>query len=247
MSDPLISIITVVYNGAATLERTIRSVAAQTYKNIEYIIVDGGSKDGTLEIVKNNQDKISRWISEPDHGLYDAMNKGIRLAQGSVIGLVNSDDWLEPDAVEKVVSCIPEHEDLFVIHGDICYWNGFEKKIYHTQEDIKPVGYYFRIAHPTCFVAAEVYKKVGVFSDEYKIASDADFLLRAVHYPVHFIHAGSVISNMQTGGESQKHFFKTQREAIQIRHKWGVPLWKLYLNASKLFLIMFLSSLRRRH
>ncbi len=101
---PLVSIITVVYNGAKTLEQTILSVLNQTYKNIEYIIIDGESTDGTLDIIEMYRDKISTCISEPDEGLYDAMNKGVSIANGELIGIINSDDWFEKNAVELVVS-----------------------------------------------------------------------------------------------------------------------------------------------
>lgn len=97
---PLISIITVVYNGEKYLEQTIQSVINQTYKNIEYIVIDGGSTDGTLDIIKKYEEHISYWVSESDKGLYDAMNKGIGVAKGELIGMINSDDWYELEAVE---------------------------------------------------------------------------------------------------------------------------------------------------
>ena len=100
---PLISIITVSYNAVKTIEDTILSVINQTYPNIEYIIIDGGSTDGTLDIIKKYQDKITYWVSEPDKGIYDAMNKGIAKANGELIGIINADDWYELDAVQNVV------------------------------------------------------------------------------------------------------------------------------------------------
>lgn len=102
-SEPLVSIITVVFNGEKYLEQTILSVLNQTYSNIEYIIIDGGSSDATLDIINKYTDKIDYWVSEPDSGIYDAMNKGISLATGQLIGIINSDDWYELDAVEEIV------------------------------------------------------------------------------------------------------------------------------------------------
>lgn len=115
--QPLVSIVTVSYNSADTIEQTIQSVTKQTYPNIEYIIIDGGSRDGTVEIIKRYQDKISFWISEPDMGIYDAMNKGISYAKGDYIGIINSDDWYELDAIEKIVSKIKE--DPIIIYGNM--------------------------------------------------------------------------------------------------------------------------------
>lgn len=246
-TPPKVSIVTVVFNGAKTLERTIKSVLDQTYPNIEYIIIDGGSTDGTQDIIRKYEDRLASWVSEPDGGIYDAMNKGIAKSTGFLIGLVNSDDWLEPGAVADVVSHIPEKERLFIIHGDTNQWrNGRLYRTYHSEREIRPHSTFIRVSHPTCFVPAEVYREIGVYSLEYKIVADADFLLRANDYPMPFIHTGTVISNMSGGGVSQKHFFRAQLEGIRLRRKLGVPAWKLYLNAIKQdIVILFLSPLKR--
>jgi len=112
-SRPLVSIVTVVYNGEKYLEQTIRSVINQRYDNIEYIIIDGGSTDGTLDIVEKHEKMIDYWISEPDEGIFDAMNKGIKICRGELIGLINADDYYAPNAIERVVSCyLKEKPDL---------------------------------------------------------------------------------------------------------------------------------------
>ncbi len=116
INAPLISIITVVYNGEKYLKQAIESVINQTYKNIEYIIIDGGSTDNTLNIIKNYHQNISKWVSEPDNGLYDAMNKGIKLATGELIGMVNSDDWSELTAVEIIVNEYLKNDNKQIFH-----------------------------------------------------------------------------------------------------------------------------------
>ena len=114
----LVSIITVVYNGEKYLQQTIDSVVNQSYRNIEFIIIDGGSTDGTLDIIKANEESVSKWISEPDEGLYDAMNKGIRLSRGEIIGMINSDDWYELDAVKIMVEAFLNNPTKNIFHAD---------------------------------------------------------------------------------------------------------------------------------
>ena len=118
IQQPLVSVITVVYNGEKYLEQTIQSVINQTYNNIEYIIIDGGSTDTTLDIIKKYKDYISYFISEPDNGLYDAMNKGIRRANGELIGMLNSDDWLNLDAISTVQNAYVKNPGTKILHGD---------------------------------------------------------------------------------------------------------------------------------
>jgi len=200
-----------------------------------------------LDIIRKYENRLAYWVSERDRGIYDAMNKGIAKASGKVIGLVNSDDWLEPDAVANIVAHIPKDTDLFVVHGDVRMWhNGKADKIVRSEREVKSHGTSVHVAHPSCFVSAEVYRRVGGFSLDYKIVADADFLLRAIHYPVLFVHTGYVISNMETGGVSQKHFFRAQREGIRLRRKWGESAWKLYTRAFFMsMIILFWSPVKR--
>lgn len=118
-----VSIITVVYNGVKNIEQTIKSVLHQTYSNIEYIVIDGGSTDGSLDIIKKYSDSISYWVSEADKGIYDAMNKGISKATGDLIGIINSDDWYEPDAIMNMVTAYEENTVLYGIIRTICNEN----------------------------------------------------------------------------------------------------------------------------
>ncbi len=115
---PKVSIITVVYNGIAHLEQTIQSVLNQTYDNVEYIIIDGGSTDGTVELIKKYEESIAYWVSESDGGIYDAMNKGISNATGEIVGLINADDWYETGTIEKVVETF-QNSEVDVVHGSM--------------------------------------------------------------------------------------------------------------------------------
>lgn len=176
--NPLISIITVVYNGDKYLEQTIKSVINQTYKNIEYIIIDGGSTDRTLEIIEKYEKQIDYWISEPDEGLYDAMNKGIRKANGDLIGMINSDDWYELDAVSHVVKSLLDNPNKGVFHGDMYLISDKSKKILRSFNSSKFKFKYYGMtyAHPTFFVSKRIYSKYQ-YNTRLKTISDYQFSL----------------------------------------------------------------------
>ncbi|KQT17890.1 hypothetical protein ASG31_03900 [Chryseobacterium sp. Leaf404] len=220
MKTPLISIITVVYNGENTIRQTIESVLNQTYKNIEYIIVDGKSTDKTLDIIDDYKDRIAHVISEKDKGIYDAMNKGIALAKGKVIGLINADDYYENDAVEHIA----RHYQP----GMVNYYGAMRS----IDEDGKtfvspPVQHLDKlkrgmvVSHPSLFVNNEVYEKYGVFSLDYKVAADWDFTLRCFMKGVTFIKIEKIISNFRIGGVSGALSKKHLRELSVIRKKNG--------------------------
>lgn len=206
------SIITICYNSEKTIERTIKSVLAQTYKNYEYIIVDGASKDGTLEIVKRFElqfDGRLKWKSEPDKGIYDAMNKGINMATGDVIGIVNSDDWLEADAMNIVAKAIEKNgnERNTLYCGDIVfhYNNGEQKRMNANIPLFKKNARLWimnGIRHPATFVPREVYDRIGSFNAKMRLSADQDFILRCYFQGVKFYHINKVLSNMAAGGLS---------------------------------------------
>ncbi len=202
------SIITICFNSEKTIDRTIKSVLAQTYKDYEYIIVDGCSKDGTLDIVKQYEPLFEgrmKWKSEPDKGIYDAMNKGIRMATGDIIGIVNSDDWLETDAVEVVAKAFEDTNTLYC--GDIVfhYTNGEQKRMDANIPLFKRNASLWimnGIRHPATFVPRDVYDKIGLFNDKMKLSADQDFILRCYFQGVKFYHVNEVLSNMAAGGIS---------------------------------------------
>lgn len=214
-----VSIITVVYNGVKTIEQTIQSVLRQTYKNIEYIIVDGLSTDGTQKIVEKYMDSIACFISEKDDGIYDAMNKGIERATGEIIGIINSDDWYAENAVEKIVKCF-EQTKAGLVYGkvSIVFQNG-EVKVGFERE-LDSMWYQLSVSHPTVFVRRGIYKKFGMFDTQYKIASDYDFLLNLYSRQVEFGYVDDVISYFRLGGTSTIREKEMEDEAYEISMKY---------------------------
>lgn len=218
---PLVSIITVSRNAEKTIAKTIESVLNQSYSNVEYIVIDGGSTDGTIDIVKRYEPKFKgrlRWISENDDGIYDAMNKGIGLARGDIVGLINSDDWYEPEAANLVV-------DSFREHGNAVYY-GIIRVMEHEREVmLKAVNsrYLWRevVAHPAYFVARPIYLQHGVFRTEYKFAADYELMMRLVMKQVPFIQIDKVLATFSQGGESAMHGLETLEELIKIRYQYG--------------------------
>ncbi|WP_162052396.1 glycosyltransferase family 2 protein [Pontibacter pamirensis] len=195
----LVSVITVVYNGEKYLEHTIQSVLDQTYKNVEYIIVDGGSSDGTLDIIRKYDSQIAYWKSEPDRGISDAFNKGIALATGEVIGILNADDWYEQDAVALIVA---KYEPDSIVHGNIQYWNENGSKGAQTRPNLKMLPLEMSLNHPTTFVSKSLYSKYGVFSLDYKLTMDYHLLLKLYKAGAKFIFVDHVLTNMRYGGAS---------------------------------------------
>jgi glycosyltransferase involved in cell wall biosynthesis len=176
---PLISIITVVYNGSKTIEQTIQSVINQSYKNIEYIIIDGGSTDGTIKIIKEYEKDISHWVSEPDKGLYDAMNKGVSLAKGELIGMINSDDWYELDAVKIIVDAYLKNPDKCIFHGDRYDIDndGNRRKYKFNKSKFKFIYFSMTYNHPSMFIHKNIYRAYK-YNIEFKSISDYEFVLK---------------------------------------------------------------------
>jgi glycosyltransferase involved in cell wall biosynthesis len=238
------SIITVCYNSEKTIERTITSLRNQTYQNFEYIIIDGGSTDSTLEIIKKNLDVVSILVSEKDEGIYDAMNKGIDLASGEIIGIINSDDWYENDTLENIFK-ISFGQTNLVIHGLCRYFNDNEiNQIIGYHHSNLPL---YSISHPTCFVSKSLYVAKGKFDTEYKIAADYDLLLRFYLNKVTFIFVELVIANFQNGGASSSRFSKYEFLKVKFRNNQISKFDFICLNmffSFKFFLIYILEKLK---
>jgi glycosyltransferase involved in cell wall biosynthesis len=213
---PLVSIITIVFNGDKHLQQTIDSVIHQTYPNIQYVIVDGGSTDRTLDIIRMNENKIFKWISEKDEGIADAFNKGIQMCSGEIIGLVNSDDWLESDAVELAVKNIG---DADVVYGQVQFWIN-EKPAKLNKSDHTKLRLGMTVAHPASFVRRNVYEKWGGFKKRYRVAMDYDLFLRFLHRDVVFKGVPKVFSNMRSGGVSDNRWLLGIREEITIKDEY---------------------------
>ncbi len=218
MESPKVSIITVVLNGVNTLENTIGSVLNQNYPGIEYVIVDGGSTDGTLDIIKKYEDRIAKWVSEPDAGIADAINKGIRMSSGNIIGIINADDYYEPGAVQAVVNASEEHPEAGVIHGDMRLLSreGSEKILKPLSYPEKVIWKHMPFRHPTVFVRREMYAKYGFFDISYKIAMDYELMMRFIRQGVSFLYLRQVLANMRACGKSDRDIFTTFRETKKI-------------------------------
>lgn len=205
-----VSIITVCYNSATTIENTIKSVLLQTYKNIEYIIVDGNSSDNTLSVVNEYNSKISKIVSESDKGIYDAMNKGIALASGDIVGLLNSDDcYSNEDVIRQVVDSFRQNSsDMFF--ADLKFINGDNKILrYYSAKRFSPTKLKFGIMppHPTLFVKKEVYQKYGNYRLDFKIAADYEMFVRLlIVEKLKYSYMNSCIINMLAGGVSTSNF-----------------------------------------
>jgi glycosyltransferase involved in cell wall biosynthesis len=207
-----ISIITVSFNSESTIRHTIESVLNQNYSNIEYIIIDGGSKDKTISIVKEYESRINKFISEKDEGIYDAFNKGISFATGDVIGIINSDDtYFSNDIISKIAKNFNNH-NIDSLYGDLVYINNVESNNY--------VRYWksssftnnsfisgFHPPHPTFFVKRTVYEKYGCFDTTIKISSDFDLMLRFLEVnKISTLYLNEPLVKMLIGGESGKNF-----------------------------------------
>ncbi|MFV0210967.1 glycosyltransferase [Empedobacter falsenii] len=200
-----ISIITVCYNSSATIEETLKSVQAQTYQDIEYIIIDGNSKDNTLNIVNQYKDIVSILVSEPDKGLYDAMNKGVQLATGDYIGILNSDDtFYAPDTIEKVANFLKENP-LDACIGDIVQHKNGKIIRKYSSKDWNPeklkIG--FMPPHPSIFFKKSLFDKFGVYTLGYKIAADYELIIRFfLKHKITYKYSNIITTSMAVGGES---------------------------------------------
>lgn len=208
-----VSVITVTYNSFSTIEDTIKSVLRQTCPNIEYIVVDGASTDGTLDVIKQYEPQFKgrmKWISEKDKGIYDAMNKGIQMATGDVVGILNSDDYYTSDDVVEQMASAFKDEKLDAVYGDIHFIrDGQPDKCirYYSSKHFHPrwLRFGFMPAHPSFYCRRDVYEKAGLYKTDYKIGSDYEMMVRlfrkyhikAKYLPVDFV-------TMRTGGASTR-------------------------------------------
>ncbi|HDR51636.1 MAG TPA: glycosyltransferase [Mariniphaga anaerophila] len=202
-----ITIITATYNSAAHIANCIESVNSQTYPNIEHIIIDGVSKDNTLEIINTTPNRVSKIVSEPDKGIYDAMNKGIRLATGDIIGTLNSDDtFYSPEALEQVAHTFEQHPEIDCLYGNLVFVNNEGKAVRRWQSRPFEPGLFAKSwspGHPTFYCRREVFEKFGLYKTNYKIAADVEFMLRVME--VHCIksyYLNKTLVRMSMGGVS---------------------------------------------
>jgi glycosyltransferase involved in cell wall biosynthesis len=218
---PLVSVITIVLNGEKSLEKTNKSVLNQTYKNIEYIIIDGGSTDGTLDVVKKYDKKITYWISEPDNGIGDAFNKGIAASTGELIGIINADDWYNDSAVETIVGEYLKNREC-IFHARMQYWNPDITPYYIFSGNDRALLKRGTINHPTVFVPKKIYDEIGLFRTDFKNAVDYEWLVRAKLHGIRFHYIDQVIANMCLKGTSDKNWLNNYREIYRARKLHGI-------------------------
>ncbi|WP_279143953.1 glycosyltransferase family 2 protein [Photobacterium phosphoreum] len=205
-----VSIITATYNSSRTIIDTLKSLEQQTYSNIEYIIIDGASKDNTLDVIKNNCSRVSTIISEPDNGIYDALNKGINAATGDIVGFLHSDDlFAYPEAIEDIVKSMSENNtdaiyaDLQYVDKDninsiVRYWRSGEYNINKVKDGWMP-------PHPTFYMKRECYQQFGLFDLKFKISADYDSLLRYLYLNnISMSYLPKVTIKMRVGGASNR-------------------------------------------
>ncbi len=245
-SKPLISIITVVYNGEKFLEKTIKSVLTQTYKYIEYIVIDGGSSDGTIEIIKRYEDKIFYWVSEEDKGIYDAMNKGAQIATGDFIHFLNADDIIcKSNGIESIVGNMIDMDTVYFsrvsIISDRVFW-------IYPSKDVKDFNKWLKLNlpnHQTMFFPKSFYKKY-YYDLRLSIGADDDYKLFALkNHAVKFIDL--IFVEFVRGGVSSNHksfkLFKQRLKESFIRNFKHKRYGRLLLDPFKLMLMFLINSL----
>ncbi|HHQ4645144.1 TPA: glycosyltransferase family 2 protein [Aeromonas veronii] len=216
-----VSIITVCYNSEKTIEDTIRSVAGQTYKDIEYIIVDGGSTDQTNEIVKKYSDIVSVHVSEKDNGLYDAMNKGIKLATGDVVGILNSDDFFVSDNSLAELMDGFSSPDIDAVYSDLVYVESVNTnkvtRLYSSKVFKKSlIKFGIMLPHPTFYAKKYIYNNYGLYKLNYRVAADFEFIARCVTNNITLHRVPSITVKMREGGISSSGILWRIHQNIEI-------------------------------
>lgn len=220
---PLVSIITVVFNGIAHIERSIQSVLGQDFENLEYIIVDGGSTDGTVSVLEKYDEWLDYWISEPDRGISDAFNKGLALATGRYVGLINADDWYSPNAVNQVVSAMERH-DADVAHGQLQYWSAHGPTELVCGDDAL-LERDMTVNHPTVFVRRSLYTRIGGFDSSFRCAMDYEWLRRAKAAGAIFHHIPATLAHMSLGGVSDVRWKEAIGEVFRVKRMYSEARW----------------------
>lgn len=235
-----LSIITVAYNSVRTIHDTMDSVLAQSCHDYEYIVVDGASTDGTLDVVREMEAGFQgrlKYISEPDFGIYDAMNKGIKMASGDIIGILNSDDIFHDNyVVEHIVKAFEDNSDADAVYADLFYvrqnnTNKIARK-WHTGKQ-RSFAKGWLPAHPTFYVKRSVYERYGLFNLDYKLAADFEMMLRLVErHHIKIAYLPTPLVKMRLGGatnRSIKNIIQQDRECVRAFYENGIPVSKLYL------------------
>jgi len=218
---PKISVITISYNSKETIEDAITSVITQNYENKEYIVIDGGSNDGTKDIIQKYVDNIDFYISEKDKGISDAFNKGISHSTGDLIVLINSDDKLLPNALTTVAENYDEKTDI--LSCNLILWNTKtgDQRILFPSTYFPVMPFFRRPAHQGAFIKSDLYKKIGTYDISIRYGMDLDFLMRATRTGAVFKHINQSVAVFRLGGVTNESIFKKRKEYLYIIRKNG--------------------------
>jgi glycosyltransferase len=221
LSTPVISIVTATWQCAATVGDCLRSVASQTWASREHVVIDGGSRDGTLDLLQRHRDGLSALVSEPDGGLYDALNKGIARCSGEVVGFLHADDVYADDAVlARVADCFADRA-VDVVYGDLQYVRRDDttRVVRHWRSSAftpRRLAWGWMPPHPTLFVRRRSYAQIGGFDTSYRIAADYDFILRLFSQPgLRAVHLPQVLVKMRVGGASNRSLGNILRKSAE--------------------------------
>jgi len=219
-----VSIITVVYNGEKYLEQTIQSILNQTYKNIEYIIIDGDSTDGTIDIITKYEDKLAYWISEKDNGIYDAMNKGIQKATGELIGIINADDFYNGNKIiDNIVNLYTNSNTPDILYGKMKFINPYTNQSITIEPSINNLRYDMTLNHPTCFLKRELYNE-KLFDTNFKICADYDLLMYFYQQEKTLVYVDKIVTIMRIGGASDNFLLSTNEVFVVQKKYFGLIL-----------------------
>lgn len=222
---PRISVITITYNSIGTLEETIRSVTMQDYPDLEYVIIDGGSTDGTLDIVQKYKDQIQVVVSEPDKGISDAFNKGIAHASGEIIGIINSDDILLPDALRKVAEAYAPQVDVY--SGQILFWNEDTDETFPSRPDIRfdTLKLQYNVAHPARFIRRDAYERYGIYREDLRYMMDIELLCRFYQQGARFLEINCPLAKFRIGGTTNDPIYKKKEDYRAFVKSFGGSSW----------------------
>lgn len=237
-----ITIITICYNSAKTISDTLKSVREQTHNNIEHIVVDGGSKDKTLEVVATAGQHVAKLVSERDNGIYDAMNKGLALATGEIVGFLNSDDFFVDSSVLTKIASVFQDESVDACYGDLVYVSQDSSRVVRYWRSKPFVNGIFAKgwcpAHPTFYVRKSVIDRLGFFDQSFKLAADMEFMMRYLeHGKIHSVYIPDVLVKMRVGGatnQSWKNIVLQNKEIFIALQKNGMQFSKLLFLLRKL-------------
>lgn len=243
--SPFISIITICYNSAKTIRRTIQSIKQQNIENLEYILIDGDSSDETLDIISSENPGNFIIESKKDRGISHAFNKGINQANGKYVLLLNSDDYLVDDSLSKCLIFLSDHPEIDILCSNMLVERKGKIRTIESKPQYLKKG--MSVAHPATIVKRQVYQQVGKFSEKFKIAMDYEFLLRCKDKNICFQSYNCNLTFMEESGVSSQSFFLGKKEVYYIRYSYNIPQPPLSIflleNALKHYIGIFLSSI----